>query len=84
MKEKLEKLMKEYKSKSKELIEEAENNSIKKIWSQGIGDAFSIEPYRVELLGIKPSRILKKAGEPGKNKHCYDLDKVGRIIHSKF
>lgn len=60
-------------------IAAAQTSSIK--WAFGIAPPFSLEPYRVELLGIKPGKMLKTASSPGRNRHRYSFDSEGRVLH---
>lgn len=50
-------------------------------WGSGVGEPYTVEPYRMEVLGIKPGKMLKKAAEPGPRKHCYSYDAAGQVIH---
>ncbi|MGN7812512.1 hypothetical protein [Flavobacterium sp. 22076] len=51
-------------------------------WGVGVTPPYSLEPYRFELLGNKPGKMLKKPSSPGKNRHCYFYDNQDRIIHA--
>ncbi|MDW9247078.1 hypothetical protein [Burkholderia cepacia] len=35
----------------------------------------------MEMLGIKPGRMLKGESEPGPRRYCYSYDDEGRVIH---
>jgi hypothetical protein len=50
-------------------------------WGSGVGAPFSLEPYRMEILGIKPGKMLKIQSEPGVRKYQYFYDSKGRVIY---
>ncbi|WP_152036638.1 hypothetical protein [Burkholderia pyrrocinia] len=51
-------------------------------WGAGVGAPFSLEPYRTEMLGVKPGRMLKSKSEPSPRRYCYSYDDHGRVIHA--
>ncbi|CAI8695427.1 hypothetical protein BTK96_000342 [Burkholderia pyrrocinia] len=50
-------------------------------WGCGVGAPLSLEPYRTEMLGVKPGRMLKGKSNPGPRRYCYSYDDQGRVIH---
>jgi hypothetical protein len=59
----------------------AESNAVEKKWGTGDGEPFSVEPYRMEILGISPGKFLDKPPKKiTKNKYCYHIDGLGKII----
>jgi YD repeat-containing protein len=63
------------------LLGNATKESVSEKWGSGVGAPISLEPYRIEILGIKPGRILKGKSEPGVRKYKYEYDAKGRLIH---
>ncbi|NTX26102.1 hypothetical protein HT746_02900 [Burkholderia pyrrocinia] len=61
--------------------ERAKKNAKSERWGTGVGAPFSLEPYRTEMLGVKPGRMLKSKSEPGLRRYCYSYDDKGRVIH---
>jgi hypothetical protein len=80
-KETLKKLLNERNFTYPQFLQRARNNTVSTQWGMGIGEPYSLEPYRMELLGGKPGRMLKKVSEPAKNRYLYSFDKDGRVIH---
>ncbi|MCL2310496.1 MAG: hypothetical protein FWC42_09565 [Proteobacteria bacterium] len=64
-----------------DFLRNARANTASEKWGMGIGHPFSLEPYRMETLGIKPGRMLKKKSEPAKGRYQYSYDSAGRVIH---
>jgi hypothetical protein len=64
-----------------EWIEWARQETVSDQWGMGIGDPWSLEPYVMETLGIKPGRMLKGKSEPAKHRYHYFLDSQHRMIH---
>lgn len=62
-------------------LQRAEARTSSTQWGMGIGEPYSLEPYRMELLGIKPGRMLKKISKPARNRFCYLFDDQRRIIY---
>ncbi|MPV67481.1 hypothetical protein [Burkholderia sp. BE17] len=60
----------------------AKENTRSENWGAGVGVPFSLEPYRMEVLGVKPGRMLKHKSEPGPRRYCYSYDDQGRVIHA--
>ncbi len=81
-KEFLKKLMSEKINSYSDFLECVKKRTMSEKWSAGALEAYSIEPYRMELFGWKPGRMLKKASEPGKNRYRYLLDEQEKIIGS--
>ncbi|WP_152608118.1 hypothetical protein [Burkholderia sp. A9] len=59
----------------------AKENAKSEGWGTGAGSPFSLEPYRIEMLGVKPGRMLKGKSESGPQRYCYSCDEQGRVIH---
>lgn len=79
-KETLVKLMQERDLTYPEFLQQAQKDTVSERWGMGIGEPYSMEPYRMELLGIKPGRMLKKPSKPTRYRYCYSYDKDGRVI----
>ncbi|WP_155631406.1 hypothetical protein, partial [Burkholderia cepacia] len=62
-------------------LQKAKEKTKSQKWGAGVGVPWSLEPYRVEMLGIKPGRMLKGESEPGPRRYCYSYDDEGRVIH---
>lgn len=45
-------------------LQKAKEKTKSQKWGTGVGVPWSLEPYRVEMLGIKPGRMLKGESEP--------------------
>ncbi|WP_322047674.1 hypothetical protein [Paraburkholderia sp. J67] len=58
-------------------------SSVSEKWGEGVGAPFSLEPYRMEILGIKPGRMLKKLSEPGKRRYHYFYNSDGKVIYAR-
>lgn len=80
-KEMLTQLMKERDLTYPEFLRRAQANTISTKWGAGVSEPYSLEPYRIEMLGNKPGRFLKKGSEPAPNRYCYSYDDKGRVIH---
>jgi hypothetical protein len=80
-KEMLIKLMQERDLTYPQFLQQIQENTVSTRWGMGIGEPYSLEPYRMELVGIKPGRMLKKPSKPAPNRYCYSYDKEGRVIH---
>jgi hypothetical protein len=80
-KETLIKLMQERDLTYPDFLQRAKANTSSTQWGMGIGAPYSLEPYRMELLGIKPGRMLKKISKPAPNRFCYSFDNQGRVIY---
>ncbi|NIE55608.1 MULTISPECIES: hypothetical protein [unclassified Burkholderia] len=64
-----------------EFLRRAKESAKSERWGTGVGAPFSLEPYRTEILGVKPGRMLKSKSEPGPRRYCYSYDDHGRVIH---
>ncbi|POM17557.1 Uncharacterised protein [Burkholderia cepacia] len=62
-------------------LQKAKEKTKSQKWGTGVGVPWSLEPYRMEMLGIKPGRMLKGESEPGPRRYCYSYDDEGRVIH---
>ncbi|WP_423367943.1 hypothetical protein [Burkholderia sp. LMG 32019] len=62
-------------------LQQAKEGAKSEGWGTGVGAPFSLEPYRTEILGVKPGRMLKSKSEPGPRRYCYSYDDQGRVIH---
>jgi hypothetical protein len=80
-KETLIQLMRKHALTYPQFLQRAQEKAVATQWGMGIGDPYSLEPYRMELLGIKPGRMLKKPSKPAQNRYCYSFDKYKRVIH---
>ena len=89
MKDYLIDIFNEYKSKYSELKIWLSDNAVSQSWGMGVLSAYSLEPYRFELLGYKPGRMLKKKDcSPAVNRHKYFMDInnniIGVVRYAKF
>jgi hypothetical protein len=67
-----------------ERVARVESEGVVKKWGMGVGEPLSIEPYRMEILGIKPGRFLDAAPKKiAKNRYCYYFDATGRVLGRK-
>jgi hypothetical protein len=66
----------------KSLRDAALAKEAKAIWASGPGEPFSLEPYRMELLGIDPGKVIESEAQqkPAKVRLKYLLDEHGRVI----
>ncbi|MBN3824833.1 hypothetical protein G3O00_14555 [Burkholderia sp. Ac-20384] len=80
-KESLVKLLSECDGAYPRFLQTAMENTKSRRWGTGVGAPWSLEPYRMEMLGIKPGRMLKGESEPGPRRYCYSYDDEGRVIH---
>lgn len=73
---------KKYENCYASLLKEAKaiTNSTK--WGAGALDPVSLEPYRIELLGEKPGKMLKGPSAPAKNRFLYHYDNEGRVVYA--
>ncbi|WP_321954447.1 hypothetical protein [Paraburkholderia bannensis] len=62
-------------------LKKAKECTVSEKWGSGMGAPFSLEPYRMEMLGIKPGRMLKGKSEPGARRYHYMYDREGRVVH---
>nr|WP_141661864.1 hypothetical protein [Burkholderia ambifaria] len=80
-KDNLVKLLNESDRAYSRFLRHAKKNAKSEMWGTGIGSPFSLEPYRTEILGVKPGRMLKSKSKPGPRRYCYSYDDSGRVIH---
>ncbi|PFH29003.1 hypothetical protein [Burkholderia sp. JKS000303] len=62
-------------------LRRAKESAKSEVWGTGVGAPFSLEPYRTEMLGVKPGRMLKSKSEPGPRRYRYLYDENGQVIH---
>ena len=89
MKDYLIDIFNEYKSKYPELKIWLSDKAVSQSWGMGVMPAYSLEPYRSELLGYKPGRMLKKKDcSPAVRRQRYFMDInnniFGEISYAKF
>ncbi|WP_420212040.1 hypothetical protein ACN8ZM_18945 [Burkholderia aenigmatica] len=80
-KESLVKLLSECGGAYPRFLQKAIENTKSQRWGTGVGAPWSLEPYRMEVLGIKPGRMLKGESKPGPRRYRYSYDNEGRVIH---
>ncbi len=73
--------LKEHKGSYLRFLTEAERDCAKHRWGSGVGAPWSLEPYRLEMLGIKPGRMLKGDSEPAPRRYCLSYDSRDHVIH---
>ncbi len=67
-----------------ERVARVESGGIVKKWGMGVGEPLSIEPYRMEMLGVAPGRFLDaRPKKISKNRYCYYFDGAGRVLARK-
>ena len=89
MKDYLIDIFNEYKSKYSELKIWLSDNAVSQSWGMGVLSAYSLQPYRCELLGYKPGRMLKKKDcSPAVHRQRYFMDInnniIGVVRYAKF
>lgn len=80
-KDNLVKLLTESDGTYPKFLQRANESAKSEAWGTGVGAPFSLEPYRTEILGIKPGRMLKSKSEPGPRRYHYLYDEIGQVIH---
>ena len=67
-----------------ERVARVESEGVVKKWGMGVGEPLSIEPYRMEILGIKPGRFLDAGAKKIANKaYCNLFCAAGRVVGRK-
>jgi hypothetical protein len=80
-KEALTKLLREQDGNYPILLQRAKESAASEKWGMGVGAPYSLEPYCMEMLGIKPGRMLKSKSEPGARRYRYFYDNKDRVVH---
>lgn len=79
-KEQLKSVYEKYKNSYADLIKDAKARGLEEQWGMGVNEPLSLEPYRIELLGFKRGKMLKKASSPAPNRYLYLFDAEHRMV----